>query len=192
VIAPVPRALATIDARQRFRRAVVMSKSKLIVLIAVTLLAFGGCKPKAADITSLQRKEAANLVSEAQFAMSLRDYARAEGLLVKATALEFDNGNYWVSLGSMRVRLGQRPAAKKAYESALGAFEAAYSRDSKLTQPYLQQVYALALLGRVDDARKLLAKIEQKHADDPSVRAFLQGKQLDAMVKSALFKEIAL
>jgi len=169
-----------------------MFKSKLIVLFAVTLLALGGCKPKAAEITSLQRKEAANIVSEAQFAMSLRDYARAEGLLAKATALEFDNGNYWVSLGSMRVRLGQRPAAKKAYESALGAFEAAYAQDQKLTQSYLQQVYALALLGRVDDARKLLAKVEQKHADDSSVRAFVQGKQLDAMLKSALFKEIAL
>ena len=169
-----------------------MLDSKWIVLFAVTLLAFGGCKPKAADITSLQRKEAANLVSEAQFAMSLRDYARAEGLLAKATALEFDNGNYWVSLGSMRVRLGQRPAAKTAYESALGAFETAYARDPKLTQPYLQQVYALALLGRIDDARKLLAKVEQKHANDPLVRAFVQGKQLDAMLKSALFKEIAL
>eukprot|EP01031_Cornospumella_fuschlensis_P048113 gene48113-58932_t len=103
-----------------------MFKSVAAILGALLILIAAGCKPKAADITSLQRKEAANLVSEAQFAMSIRDYARAEGLLTKATALEFDNGNYWISLGSMRVRLGQRPAAKAAYESALHAFEAAY------------------------------------------------------------------
>lgn len=169
-----------------------MSHLKWLLLAAVAAFALGGCKPKSADITSLQRKEAANLVSEAQFAMALKDYARAEGLLAKATTLEFDNGNYWVSLGSMRVRLGQRPAAKKAYESALGAFENAYARDPKATQAYLQQVYALALLGRVDDSRKLLTKVEQKHPNDPSVRAFVQGKQLNAMVKSALFREIAL
>ncbi len=169
-----------------------MSYLKPLFLLAVAVLVLGGCKPKPAEITSLQRKEAANLVSEAQFAMTLRDYARAEGLLAKATALEFDNGNYWVSLGSMRVRLGQRPAAKKAYESALNAFEAAYKLDPKVPQPYLQQVYALALLGRVDVARDLLATIEKKHPGDPAVRAFVQGKQLEAMLNSALFKEISL
>ena len=169
-----------------------MSNLKPLSVLALAVLALVSCKPKPADITSLQRKEAANLVSEAQFAMSLRDYARAEGLLAKATALEFDNGNYWLSLGTMRVRLGQRPAAKKAYESALNAFEAAYKLEPKVPQPYLQQVYALALLGRVDEARTLLASVEQKHPADPAVRAFVQGKQLDAMLQSALFKEISL
>jgi tetratricopeptide (TPR) repeat protein len=136
-----------------------MSNLKPLSIVALAVLALVSCKPKPADITSLQRKEAANLVSEAQFAMSLRDYARAEGLLAKATALEFDNGNYWLSLGTMRVRLGQRPAAKKAYESALNAFEAAYKIEPKVPQPYLQQVYALALLGRVSEARTLLASV---------------------------------
>jgi len=169
-----------------------MSNLKPLSVLALAVLALVGCKPKPADITSLQRKEAANLVSEAQFAMSLRDYARAEGLLAKATVLEFDNGNYWLSLGTMRVRLGQRPAAKKAYESALNAFEAAYKLEPKVPQPCLQQVYALALLGRVSEARTLLASVEQKHPGDPAVRAFVQGKQLDAMLQSALFKEISL
>jgi tetratricopeptide (TPR) repeat protein len=169
-----------------------MSNLKPLFFFAVVVLALVGCKPKPADITSLQRKEAANLVSEAQFAMALRDYTRAEGLLAKATALEFDNGNNWVSLGTMRMRLGQRPAAKKAYESALNAFEAAYKLEPRVPQLYLQQVYALALLGRVDEARTLLVSVEKKHPGDPAVREFVQGKQLDAMLKSALFKEISL
>ena len=169
-----------------------MQKLLLGFLLALALVAGPGCKPKSAAITSLQRKEAANLVSEAQFAMSIRDYARAEGLLAKATALEFDNGNFWISLGSMRVRLGRKPEAKRAYESALVALKEAYASKPKAVQPYLQQVYALALLGRVDDARALLAKIEKAHPGDASVRAFVQGKQLDAMLTSQLFKEIAL
>lgn len=169
-----------------------MFKSVAAILGALLILIAGGCKPKAADITSLQRKEAANLVSEAQFAMSIRDYARAEGLLTKATALEFDNGNYWISLGSMRVRLGQRPSAKAAYESALHAFEAAYKLKPTVAQPYLQQVYALALLGRADDARALLIKVEKAHSSDPSVRTFVQGRQLESMLTSQMFKEVAL
>ena len=169
-----------------------MFKTVSVLLSALLLLAAAGCKPKAASITSLQRKEAANLVSEAQFAMSIRDFARAESLLAKATALEFDNGNYWVSLGSMRVRLGQRPAAKAAYESALHAFEDAYKLKPTVAQPYLQQVYALALLGRADDARALLVKIEKAHGSDPAVRAFVQGRQLESMLSSQMFKEVAL
>lgn len=169
-----------------------MSNLMPLFVFAGVVLALVGCKPKPADITSLQRKEATNLFSEAQFAMELRDYARAEGLLAKATALEFDRGDYWVSRGTMRVRLGQRPAAKKAYESALNAFEAAYKLEPKVPQRYLQQVYALARIGRVDEARTLLASVEKKHPGDPAVRAFVQGKQLDAILKSALFEEISL
>ena len=169
-----------------------MTKPLSVFLCALLAFAFAGCKPKAASITSMHRKEAANLVSEAQFAMSVRDYARAETLLTKATALEFDNGNYWISLGSMRVRLGQRATAKKAYESALHAFEAAYKLKPAVAQPYLQQVYALALLGRADDARALLVKIEKKHGDDQAVRAFVQGRQLESMLASQMFKEVGL
>jgi tetratricopeptide (TPR) repeat protein len=181
-----------IDACDAVLRPEGMLKFLSVTACALFALALGGCKPKSDSITSLQRKEAANLVSEAQFAMSIRDFARAEALLTKATSLEFDNGNYWVSLGSTRVRLGQRVTAKKAYEAALHAFEDAYNKKPTVAQPYLQQVYALALLGRADDARALLAKVEKKHGDDSAVRAFVQGHQLDAMLGSPMFKEVGL
>jgi hypothetical protein len=44
----------------------------------------------------------------------------------------------------------------------------------------------------VNRGRYILASVEQKHPADPAVRAFVQGKQLDAMLQSALFKEISL
>src|SRR4051812_35481693 len=93
-------------------------------LTALTLLAVtAGCGVKQKEITSAQRGEAATLASEAQFALSVREYSRAEGLLAKAVELCPDTGNYWVSLGSTRMRLSQRDAARTAYRQALSAYE---------------------------------------------------------------------
>ena len=167
---------------------------KIVVFIGslLSLLAVTGCKPKSASITSLQRKEAASLISEAEFALTIRELARAEKLLTQASALEFDNGKTWISLGMIRVRLGRKPAAKAAYESALHAYEEAYALEPKSAQLYLQQVYLLALLGRMPEARSVLAQIQKKHGADPEVRSFVQSRQVDTMAQSPQFKEIAL
>ena len=157
---------------------------------AALLIAFG-CKPRMREVTSLQRKEAATLVSEAQFAVQIRDLARAEGLYVKATALCPDDGKYWVDLGALRVRLGNRDAARTAYRSALSAYEAA-AADAKEPQAMLQQVYVLALLGRADDARAVLTKTQKKFPDNRAVRGFTDGGQFDRMIDDPRFKEIAL
>ena len=156
------------------------------------ILAFAGCQPKSDSITSLQRKEAAGLISEAEFAVTIRDLNRAEKLLTKASALEFDNGKTWITLGTIRVRLGRRPAATLAYESALQAYEDAYKLQPKSAQLYLQQVYILVLLGRVAEARSLVVEIQKKHGADAEVRTFVQSRQLEEMLKSPQFKEIAL
>jgi tetratricopeptide (TPR) repeat protein len=92
----------------------------------------------------------------------------------------------------IRVRLGRKPAAKAAYESALHAYEEAYALEPKSAQLYLQQVYLLALLGRMPEARSVLAEIQKKHGADPEVRSFVQSRQLDTMAQSPQFKEIAL
>ena len=161
-----------------------------MVGLAVALWATAGCGRK--EITSLQRKEAAQAVSEAQFAMTLRDYARAEGELAKAVAACPDNGDYWVSLGSVRVRLDQRKAAKAAYESALAAYRDAAASNAKDEQAAVQQVSVLALLGRVDDARALLAKLPERFPESRNVRVFIERKQLDTMLADPNFKAISL
>ena len=91
-----------------------------VMLAALVLSSLTGCGRK--EITVLQRKEAANLASEAQFASTLRDYARAEGLYAKAAELCPDNGEYWVVLGVTRKRLKDNSGAKKAYENAVDAY----------------------------------------------------------------------
>lgn len=163
-----------------------------IALSILALLPVTGCKPKPKEVTPLQRKEAALAASEAQFAMTMRDYARAEGELAKAAALCPDDGDYWVSLGSVRVRLGRRDDAKAAYKKALAAYEDDAEKDKKDIQPVLQQISVLALLGRADDARALQAKLADRFPGSRDARVFVENKQLETMLADPKFKEISL
>lgn len=169
-----------------------MKTHVLMILAVMALLVSGGCSPSSKEITSLQRKEAASLVSEAQFALQLKDFARAEGLLAKATVLCPDSGKYWVDLGSIRVRLKQKEAARVAYKSGLQAYEMAAKKDATDPGSVLQKVYVLALLGRVDEARAELAQALKRFPEHRSVKSFNDGKQLDKMLADPRFKEIAL
>lgn len=167
-------------------------KRFLVLIVTVALLATGGCKPKPKEITQLQRKEAASLVSEAEFAMNLRDYARAEPLFQKATELCPDDGGYWLGLGINRRRLDNVKGAKEAYEKARSAFRDAYETDRTESESLLKEVYALALLGRVDDATKALEKARKNDPADSRLRLFAENKQLERLIEEPSFKEIAL
>lgn len=170
-----------------------MTKRVFAVATAVALVFGAGCKPRAKEITSSQRAEAAGLVSEAQFALSVRDVTRAEATLTKAVALCPDIGDYWLELGRCRMRLGQRGTAKDAYKSAVAAYVADAKREPAERVPaVLRQIYVLALLGQPDDARALLAKTQKELPDDREVRAFAEAKQLEQWLASAAFKEVAL
>lgn len=169
-----------------------MKTCVFLFFIGLAVLA-GGCSRKSKEISSLQRKEAASLVSEAEFALQLKDYARAEGLFAKAVELCPDTGKYGVDLGSVRVRLGKKDGAKAAYQLALKAYEdEAALPETTDAGPMLRQVYVLALLGRVADARVVLAKAHKKYPESRQVRAFVDGKQIDKMVADPAFKLIAL
>jgi tetratricopeptide (TPR) repeat protein len=157
------------------------------ILVLTTLL--GGCKPK--EITPLARKQGANFASEANFAISVRDYARAENLLAQATAVCPDTPEYWIGLGAARRRLDNRSGAKAAYEEALKASRAASKRDAKNPQPLLQQVYVLALLGREADARALLDKARTTYPENRNIRTFFENKELDRLLADPGFKELA-
>ena len=163
-----------------------------IFLALVALVLGGGCGGRQKEITEHQRKEAAHLASEAEFAVTLRDFARAESVLTRVVELCPDTGAYWVSLGSARMRLGNRSRAKASYESALRAYEAEARRDKADAEPWLAQVSVLALLGRGNDGRALLEKIAKRFPENRSVRLFVEQKQLDQMLGDPKFKEIAL
>ncbi len=170
-----------------------MKLTSLSLLVLVfTLLA--GCKPKAPEVTDLQRKEAANLVSEAQFAITLRDLARAEPLLAKAAQLAPDTAEYWVNLGAIRRRMDNKSGAKQAYEQALKAYRADQDdkKDEIRIEGILQEVHVLALLGRADDARTRLEKALKKEPENRILKRFAEDRQLDRMLEDPGFKDVAL
>src|SRR6187200_836444 len=156
-------------------------KSTFVLIATLAMFAGAGCKPKPEDITSLQRKEAASLVSEAQFAINLRDYARAEPLFEKAAKLCPDDGEYWLGLGVTRRRLGNTSGAKAAYEEARSAYRDAFKRNANDGEALLQEVYVLALLGRVDEANSTVEKARGKHPENSRLRKFVENKQMERL-----------
>ncbi len=172
-----------------------MKSMRKPVLVTVAILGVGllaGCGPKRKEISDRERKEAAHLASEAQFALSLKDYARTEGLLAKATELTPDAGPLWISLGSARMRQGKKEAAKTAYLGALKAYELELAEKPEHAESWLKKVYVLALLGRQDEARSFLEKTAKKFPETRNVRQFIDGKQFDRMLADPIFKDIAL
>jgi Flp pilus assembly protein TadD len=170
---------------------------KLQRAVALSLAVFvlggaAGCGKRKTEITSLQRKEAANLISEAQFALTLRDQARAEGLLTKAAETCPDTGEYWLLLGQTRMKLGQKDGARTAYKRALEAFDDEAKAKKTDPQPVLQQITVLALLGRIDDAKASIEKLPARFPGNRSIRSFTDGKVLDRMLADPKFKELAL
>lgn len=160
------------------------------ILCVGMVLGLAACGEK--KVTETQRKEAALLVSEAQFASTLRNFAEAETLLTRAAELAPDDGGLWVSLGSVRKRLGQTGPAKQAYERALKAYQAEAKEKKTDADPVLQQIHVLALLGRVEDARRLQEKATQQFPEDRDVRAFVQEKRLERLLQDPQFTQMAL
>jgi len=167
-----------------------MNRVTLIFILAF-LLAGPGCSKRKPEITSLQRKEAAALVSEAEFAMAIRDYPRAEGLMRQATQLCPDNGSYWLNLGNISRKNGKKGEAKTAYGRAVTAYQDAYKEDSTNGQLLMRQMYAHALLGQFDDARAVLKKARAKHPKDSEVMGY-DEKSLERMIADPAFKELAI
>ncbi len=164
----------------------------ILTLVAVLLLVTACAKKSPApEITALQRKEAANLVSEAQFAITLRNLPEAEQLLAKAAALCPDNGGYWLDLGSIRRRQDKRDSARQAYTEAAKAYAAAYKADGKNPQPLLQQIYVESLLGNTKAAQALLKQARTAHPDHPSVKN-LTPENFEKVLADPNFKALAL
>lgn len=151
-------------------------------------------KPKA-EITVQQRKEAMAAATEAQLAITLRDFPRAENLFQKAANSAPDNADYWMNLGMVQVKLNKKGDAKKSYEAAASAYKDALDGD-KDNRPDpgsgLQRIMMLALLGRLDEARAEQASLYKRFPDDRDVKAFVESKELDRILKDPGFQGSAI
>jgi tetratricopeptide (TPR) repeat protein len=157
-----------------------------LLLAAVVVLA--GCRAR--EITKLERDEAANVVSEAEFALTMKDWPRAEGLYAKAAALTPDQGETWVRLGVVRVRMNNPGGAKDAYKSALAAFKDDYDKHPERTGSVIREATVLVILGRADEARRVVDKAYARSPDDRRLRSFVEMKGVDKIIADPGLKEI--
>jgi tetratricopeptide (TPR) repeat protein len=162
------------------------ARSALVIAAALSLT---GCAKKV--ISPMDRAEAANMASEADFAMNVHEWARAEGLYTKATALSPDLGDTWIALGVARMHLNDHSGAKSAYKSAVEAYKSAFKSDPGNAQALEQQAYVLVLLGRPDDARSVAANARKDHPDDRTLRAFIDDGELEKVIADPALKDIS-
>ena len=160
---------------------------------AALLLGSAGCAKSDPRETELRRKQAEHLVAEADFAVNLREWTRAEGLLLKAAELTPENGEIWISIGATRVLRGDKAQARSAYERALSAFaDAASEKSGASADLWLRQVHVLALLGREKDARGLLEKASRRLQDNREVKAYLDHREIDRLLGDPAFARLRL
>lgn len=161
-----------------------------ILVLSVSL--WVSCKPKPREVSSVERAQALQLASDAQISAQLRDYAKAVEALSRATQLDPEVPAYWSGLGVNRMRQGDKSGARKAYEKAVSIYEDLAKKDPKDAVPLLKQIEALVLLGRVEDARKVLQRALREFPRDPTVRAFNDAKFIDQMLKDPSMKAVML
>jgi tetratricopeptide (TPR) repeat protein len=166
-------------------------KRLFIVSACVAALFFAGCSRQPKEVTPAAKAEAASLLSEAQFAMQIREFPRAEELIDRALKLRDDVPEYWVSLGMARRRQDNKSGARKAYEQALEMHSDLYKKD-KAPEQLVQQSFVLALLGKNDDALKLLQKGLKDHPDSAVIKKMADPRGLPRTFQSADFKALAL
>ncbi len=167
------------------------TRLKLILCGTLILMLTAGCGSKRKVPTEKERKEAALHASEGQFAVQVKEWARAEGLFLKA-AQASPQGDYFLSLGVARLRLGKRSEAKSAYEEAVRAYADDAGRTPNFSEAWLRQAFVLAALGRMDDSRAILAKAAKLFPNDGKVRAMNEPNGFEQMIAAPNFKEVAL
>lgn len=160
-----------------------------VALVLAAAVVISGCRQR--EITKLERDEAANIRSEAEFAVTMKDWVRAEGLYAKAAALCPDTGETWVRLGVVRIRLHNSDGAREAYKSALTAFKDDFKRDPANTASAIRSASVLVILGRVDEARSLVDKAYARNPDDRRLRDFVQMKGVDKLVADPGLKAVS-
>jgi tetratricopeptide (TPR) repeat protein len=164
-------------------------KRLLALFTCAVLVLSAGCSKKSMEVSAAVKAEAASLASEGQFAMQIREYSRAEELFRRALKLRDDVPEYWVSLGMALRRQDKKEGARKAYKEALGLHAARYKEGNEPEQ-LSQQAFVLALLGRAEEALKLLQQGLKDHPESPVMKKMADPRGLPRTFQSEDFKSL--
>ena len=138
-------------------------------------------KPK--EVSRVVAAEAEGYLSDALFAVQIKDFARAEQSLAKAVKLRDDIPDWWLQLGVARKKLGKSSDARIAYKKALAIHERAYEQ-TKDSQYIQGQLYILLLLDDEAEARIRLQKALRAHPDDQELKGFDRAKGIDQLLRN--------
>jgi tetratricopeptide (TPR) repeat protein len=166
-------------------------KRLFVLVLCVLLAAVTGCSKKNKEVSAAVKSESAMLVSEAQFAMQIREFGRAEELMQRAVKLREDMPEYWVTLGMARRKQDNKGGARKAYTTALELHTARYKEGHQLEE-LAQQAFVLALLGRGDEALALLSQGLKDNPTSPVMQKMADPRGLPRTFKTDEFKALAL
>ena len=159
-------------------------------LVLAAALALAGCHRR--EITSLERKEAANVVSEADFAVNLRDWPRAEGLYVEGRrALPRPGGDLGEPGHSQDEDAQPRRRAVRVQVGAHGLFRRLRPRLHRFHGCPQEGLRAGASSVARTRPRSSWRKAYTKLPEDRRLRNFIEGKGLDKMIEDPSTKEIS-
>jgi tetratricopeptide (TPR) repeat protein len=166
-------------------------------LVALGTCVLAGCKDKSkaqakVEVSKIARAEAANLSSEADFALQMKDFARAEKVLARAVELDPQILLYWLNLGVSRRKLGNVEGARGAYQKALGVCEDQLRQNPKEPNMILAQIRVLVLMNKADEARKVLDAARKDLPNDRDIQSFWKAKVLDQMLVDPGMKQFIL
>jgi tetratricopeptide (TPR) repeat protein len=169
-------------------------KRVLFSLTCVSALLISGCSKQAKEekeVPTVVKAEAAALVSEAQFAMEIREYARAEELIQRALKLREDMPEYWVTLGMAHRKQEEKDDARKAYKKALGLHVDRYKK-KKDPAEIAHQAFVLGLLGQTEEALKLLSQGVKDHPNSSFLKDKADSRGLPRTFRTPEFKALSL
>lgn len=166
-------------------------KHPFAVLACAAALLAAACSRQTKEVPPAVAAEAKMHISEAQFAIQIREFKRAEELVRRALELRDDVPEYWVTLGMVLRRQDDVSGARKAYEKALALHVAAYKAEKK-PEDLGHQAFVLGLLGRKDEAFKLLDKGIKDHPDSTLLKKMADPRGYPRTFESAEFKALAI
>lgn len=166
-----------------------MPKIISILTVSLAFAIVAGCGGKPKEVSQLARDQAAKHYSDAGMEMLLRNYAAAEKSLAQAAKLNPGFDDYWIDLGKMRVRLGDKSGAKDAYKGALAACEAQLKQNADNLRSIDRKVCTLVLLNRADDARAFLAKAAKDFPKNNAIQQLNQMKAVDRFLAAGDTKD---
>jgi hypothetical protein len=128
---------------------------------------------------------AQDLPSWAAKAMNAGDLERAHALLAEAVKLDPDFAEAWAGMGMACVKVGDYKRAEEFYERALSLHQERYRNEPSNAGYSLQQIFLLALLGRDDEAKRLLSQPRCDEIGYSGLRGVLSQALHSALARNA-------